>query len=153
MKQMHVGLPKLTLSVRFLPHSEAIYPPIALSLSSSSRMPGTARDVSAVGRFPGVTLSNGDAAPEKEKVMIEKGAEEGGCHRWLRRICPCCCRQKSSSYDITPGTGTAGNAVDGKEEEKPAPLPEPAKPQTGDQELDRTVCLIHTPLHSCVWLK
>ncbi|KAL2097062.1 hypothetical protein ACEWY4_006269 [Coilia grayii] len=97
-------------------------------------MPGTARNASGVGRFPGVTFSDEDATPEKEVVGKEKDVEEGGCRRFFRRICPCCCRPKGSSYDITPATGNG--TVDGIEEEKPAPLPEPAQPQTGDKELD-----------------
>ncbi|XP_076150608.1 protein-glutamine gamma-glutamyltransferase K [Alosa pseudoharengus] len=109
-------------------------------------MSGTARNASGVGRFPGVTFSNGDAAPEKEKVMNEKEPEEGGCRQWLRRICPCCCRQKSTSYEVTPG---AHNEVDAKEEEKPTPLPEPALPQTGDKEMEELQLAVRSvDLHS-----
>ncbi|XP_062373340.1 protein-glutamine gamma-glutamyltransferase K [Sardina pilchardus] len=109
-------------------------------------MPGTVRNASGVGRFPGVTFSNGDASPEKEKVVTEKEPEEGGCNRWLRRICPCCCRQKSTSYEVTPG---AHNEVDAKEEEKPAPLPEPALPQTGDKEMEELQLAVRSvDLHS-----
>uniref|UniRef100_A0AAY4AVC8 Protein-glutamine gamma-glutamyltransferase K n=1 Tax=Denticeps clupeoides TaxID=299321 RepID=A0AAY4AVC8_9TELE len=71
-------------------------------------MPGTVRDASGVGRFHGVTLENGVAAPEKEKVVLVK--KEGGSH-WFRRFCPCCCRTQSS-FDIPE------KEVEGKEEEK-----------------------------------
>lgn len=107
-------------------------------------MPGTARNASGVGRFPGVTFSNGNAAPEEAKVMIENEQEEGGCRRWLRRVCPCCCRKKSSSYEVSAGES---NAIDGKEEEKPAPLPEPAQPQTDDSELKGTPDATYTLPH------
>ncbi|XP_041847772.1 protein-glutamine gamma-glutamyltransferase K [Melanotaenia boesemani] len=66
-------------------------------------MPGerlTVRDTSEIGRFPGV------APPTRVEVTIqkegEKKQEEGGCRRWLRKMCPCCFkRQNSTSYDVT----------------------------------------------------
>ncbi|XP_028832507.1 protein-glutamine gamma-glutamyltransferase K [Denticeps clupeoides] len=98
-------------------------------------MPGTVRDASGVGRFHGVTLENGVAAPEKEKVVLVK--KEGGSH-WFRRFCPCCCRTQSS-FDIPE------KEVEGKEEEKLVPTPEPAQPSTPNTELEEltfTVCSV-----------
>ncbi|XP_059200192.1 protein-glutamine gamma-glutamyltransferase K [Centropristis striata] len=53
-----------------------------------------------VGRFPGA------APPTRVELTIhkegEKMQEEGGCRRWFRKMCPCCCkRQNSISYDVT----------------------------------------------------
>lgn len=58
------------------------------------------RDLSEVGRFPGA------APPTRVELTIhkegEKKQEVGGCHRWLRKICPCCCkRQNGNTYDVT----------------------------------------------------
>lgn len=69
----------------------------------SFRMPGErlmVRDLSEVGRYPGT------APPTRVELTIhkedEKKQEVGGCRRWLRKICPCCCkRQNSNSYDVT----------------------------------------------------
>ncbi|XP_013859936.1 protein-glutamine gamma-glutamyltransferase K isoform X2 [Austrofundulus limnaeus] len=82
-------------------------------------MPGerlTLRSTSEIGRFPGVAL------PTRVELSIqkveEKKQEEGGCRRWFRKICPCCCkRQSSTSYDITD-----------KVEWAKGPTPEPVKP-------------------------
>lgn len=69
----------------------------------STRMPGerlTVREMSDVGRFPGA------APPTRVELTIhkegEKKKEEGGCRRWFRKMCPCCCkRQNGTSYDVT----------------------------------------------------
>lgn len=69
----------------------------------STRMPGerlTVRENSDVGRFPGA------APPTRVELTIHKEGEpkkeEGGCRRWFRKMCPCCCkRQNSNSYDVT----------------------------------------------------
>uniref|UniRef100_A0A8C7YC12 Protein-glutamine gamma-glutamyltransferase K n=1 Tax=Oryzias sinensis TaxID=183150 RepID=A0A8C7YC12_9TELE len=94
-------------------------------------MPGerlTVRRASEVGRFPGA------APPTRVEVSIqkqEKKREDGGCRRWFRKICPCCCkRQNSSSYDVT----------DKVELKVPSPTPppvispEPTKPKPENGE-------------------
>lgn len=88
------------------------------------------RDGPGVGRFHGAVARNGQVIPEKEVVTMET-KQEGACHRWLRKACPCCCRRQSRSYDVT-------NELDsvGKDEEKPTPSPEPPQPHTGDTELE-----------------
>ncbi|CAL8277895.1 unnamed protein product [Lota lota] len=62
------------------------------------------RGVSGVGRFPGT------APPTRVQVSINPNdgsekveVEEGGCRRWLRKMCPCCCSKPraSTSYDVT----------------------------------------------------
>lgn len=88
------------------------------------------RDGSAVGRFHGAAASNGQAILEKE-VATRETRQEGGCHRWLRKACPCCFRRQNSSYDVTSELDVVG-----KDEEKPTPLPEPPQPSTGDSELE-----------------
>uniref|UniRef100_A0A671SQR9 Protein-glutamine gamma-glutamyltransferase K n=1 Tax=Sinocyclocheilus anshuiensis TaxID=1608454 RepID=A0A671SQR9_9TELE len=64
-----------------------------------SRMPGerlSIRDNAAVGRFHGVSASNGQAVPERHTESKMK-KEESGCRRWFRRACPCCFRRQNSS--------------------------------------------------------
>ncbi|TMS09317.1 Protein-glutamine gamma-glutamyltransferase K [Larimichthys crocea] len=93
-------------------------------------MPGerlTVRGTSDVGRFPGA------APPTRVELTIqkdEKKQEEGGCRRWFRKMCPCCCkRQNSSSYDIT-------DKVELVKPPTPAviPVPEPVKPKPENGE-------------------
>lgn len=94
-------------------------------------MPGerlTARGTSDVGRFPGA------AAPTRVELTIhkenEKKQEEGGCRRWFRKMCPCCCkRQNSTSYDVT-------DKVEFVKPPAPAPVtvPEPPKPKPENGE-------------------
>lgn len=95
-------------------------------------MPGerrSIRDNSAVGRFHGVSDSNGLAVPERQtEAKVKK--DESGCRRWLRKACPCCYRQQSNSYDLT----TEKDAVvvgDGEKEEPASPVP-----PSGDTELN-----------------
>lgn len=84
-------------------------------------MPGerlTVRDSSEVGRYPGA------APPTRVELTIhkedEKKPEVGGCRRWLRKICPCCCkRQNSNSYDVT-------DKVELVKPPTPTPTPTPA---------------------------
>lgn len=84
-------------------------------------MPGerlTVRDLSEVGRFPGA------APPTRVELTIhkedEKKQEVGGCRRWLRKICPCCCkRQNSNCYDVT-------DKVELVKPPTPTPTPTPA---------------------------
>lgn len=88
-------------------------------------MPGerlTLRSTSEIGRFPGT------APPTRVELTIqklgEKKQEEGGCRRWFRKICPCCCkRQNSTSYDVTE-----------KIEYTKEPTPEPIKPNPENGE-------------------
>lgn len=97
----------------------------------SFRMPGerlSIRDNAAVGRFHGAAESNGRAVPERRTVTKVK-KEESGCRRWLRKACPCCCRQRSNSYDFT--NEEDGGVVDGVEEVPVSPVP-----PSGDTELD-----------------
>uniref|UniRef100_UPI003AAE280B protein-glutamine gamma-glutamyltransferase K n=1 Tax=Centroberyx gerrardi TaxID=166262 RepID=UPI003AAE280B len=82
-------------------------------------MPGerlTVRGTSEVGRFPGA------APPTRVEVTIhkegEKKQEEGGCRRWFRKMCPCCCKPQAGTKDVT----------DRVEVVKP-PAPEPPKPK------------------------
>ncbi|KAE8291345.1 Protein-glutamine gamma-glutamyltransferase K [Larimichthys crocea] len=93
-------------------------------------MPGerlTVRGTSDVGRFPGA------APPTRVELTIqkdEKKQEEGGCRRWFRKMCPCCCkRQNSSSYDIT-------DKVELVKPPTPAVIlvPEPVKPKPENGE-------------------
>ncbi|XP_071393502.1 protein-glutamine gamma-glutamyltransferase K [Centroberyx affinis] len=83
-------------------------------------MPGerlTVRGTSEVGRFPGA------APPTRVEVTIhkegEKKQEEGGCRRWFRKMCPCCCK---------PQAGSGKDVTDRVEVVKP-PAPEPPKPK------------------------
>uniref|UniRef100_A0A673LN91 Protein-glutamine gamma-glutamyltransferase K n=1 Tax=Sinocyclocheilus rhinocerous TaxID=307959 RepID=A0A673LN91_9TELE len=96
-----------------------------------SRMPGerlSIRDNSAVGRFHGVSASNGQAVPERHSESKMK-KEESGCRRWFRRACPCCFRRQNSSNDVT--IDTEGGAVgDGENEGPTSPMT-----ATGDTEL------------------
>lgn len=97
----------------------------------SFRMPGerlTVRGTSEIGRFPGA------APPTRVELTIqkdgEKKQEEGGCRRWFRKMCPCCCkRQNSTSYDITDKV-----ELDKIPTPTPAPLVEPTKPKPENGE-------------------
>uniref|UniRef100_A0A668AS23 Protein-glutamine gamma-glutamyltransferase K n=1 Tax=Myripristis murdjan TaxID=586833 RepID=A0A668AS23_9TELE len=103
-------------------------------------MPGerlTVRDEADVGRFPGA------APPTRVELTIhkegEKKQEEGGCRRWFRKICPCCCkRQNSASYDVTDKVEIVKPPAPAP---APAPAPEPPKPkpQIGDNN-EMEVC-------------
>ncbi|XP_037538060.1 protein-glutamine gamma-glutamyltransferase K [Nematolebias whitei] len=92
-------------------------------------MPGerlTLRSTSEIGRFPGA------APPTRVELTIQKveerKQEEGGCRRWFRKICPCCCkRQTSTSYDVTE-----------KIEYTKEPTPEPIKPNPENGETKET---------------
>lgn len=101
----------------------------------SPRMPGerlSVRGTSDVGRFPGA------APPTRVELTIhkagEKKQEEGGCRRWFRKMCPCCCkRQNSLSYDVT-------DKVELVKPPTPAPEPVKPKPENGEaKEMEGTV--------------
>lgn len=90
-------------------------------------MPGerlTVRTTSDIGRFPGA------APPTRVELTIQKEEEtkqRGGCFRWLRKMCPCCCkRQNSTSYDVT-------DKVEFTKLPTPAAVVEPKpKPENGE---------------------
>lgn len=95
----------------------------------SPRMPGerlTVRGTSEVGRFPGA------APPTRVELTVEnegeKKQEKGGCCRWFRKMCPCCCkRQNSTSYDVT-------DKVEFVKPLTPDLDPEPVKPKPENGE-------------------
>ncbi|KAJ3595765.1 hypothetical protein NHX12_005068 [Muraenolepis orangiensis] len=107
-------------------------------------MPGerlTVRGMSEVGRFPGaapptrvaVSIIPKDMTKEAEE---EEGGEggEGACHRWFRKVCPCCCgrrRAAPSSYDITDRVEVTPMT--------PTPDPDPPKvlPLENGNEMDK----------------
>lgn len=96
-----------------------------------SRMPGerlSIRDNAAVGRFHGVSASNGQAIPQRHTESKTK-KEESGCRCWFQKACPCCFRRQSSSYDVSGDVD--GVAAGDGEKEEPTPLT-----PTGDTELD-----------------
>ncbi|GAA6222378.1 protein-glutamine gamma-glutamyltransferase K-like [Lates japonicus] len=90
-------------------------------------MPGerlTVRGTSEIGRYPGA------APPTRVELSIqkegEKKQEEGGCRRWFRKMCPCCCkRQNSTSIDVTDKVELV---------KPPTPGPEPVKPKAENGE-------------------
>ncbi|GLD51444.1 protein-glutamine gamma-glutamyltransferase K-like protein [Lates japonicus] len=91
------------------------------------KMPGerlTVRGTSEIGRYPGA------APPTRVELSIqkegEKKQEEGGCRRWFRKMCPCCCkRQNSTSIDVTDKVELV---------KPPTPGPEPVKPKAENGE-------------------
>ncbi len=100
-------------------------------LCDVSRMPGermSIRDNAAVGRFHGVSASNGQAIPERHTESKTK-KEESGCRRWFQRACPCCLRRQNSSNDVSGVTDDV--ATGGGENGAPTT---PLTP-TGDTEL------------------
>ncbi|CAG5897152.1 unnamed protein product [Menidia menidia] len=98
-------------------------------------MPGerlTVRGTSEIGRFPGA------APPTRVEVTIqkegEKKQEDGGCRRWLRKMCPCCCkRQNSTSYDVTDKVEMT-KPVTPAPAASTGPAPEPTKPKPENGE-------------------
>uniref|UniRef100_A0A8C6L417 Protein-glutamine gamma-glutamyltransferase K n=1 Tax=Nothobranchius furzeri TaxID=105023 RepID=A0A8C6L417_NOTFU len=107
------------------------YSPRHMTVSAVwSGMPGerlTLRSTSEIGRFPGA------APPTRVQVTIHnenEKQEEGGCRRWFRKICPCCCKRKNStSYDVTDKVELT---------KVPAPTPEPTKPKPENGERKET---------------
>lgn len=97
-----------------------------------------------MGRFPGA------APPTRVELSIhkegEKKPEEGGCLRWFKKMCPCCCkRQNSTSYDVTDKVELVKPPTPAL---PPTPTPEPLKPklENGEakemEELKLTVCSV-----------
>ncbi|XP_061696120.1 protein-glutamine gamma-glutamyltransferase K isoform X1 [Syngnathoides biaculeatus] len=92
---------------------------------------------SDVGRFPGAS------PPTRVELSIQKEGEEkteSACHRWFRKMCPCCCKcQNNKTYDITDKVELV-NA--------PTPIPEldGLKPENGDskemQVMKLSVCSV-----------
>lgn len=76
-----------------------------------------------MGRFPGA------APPTRVELTIhkegEKKQEEGGCRRWFRKMCPCCCKRQNSTHDVTDKVEFV---------KPPVPTPEPAKPKPENGE-------------------
>ncbi|KTF97204.1 hypothetical protein cypCar_00018981 [Cyprinus carpio] len=104
-----------------------------------SRMPGerlSIRDNAAVGRFHGVSASNGQAVPERHTESKTK-KEESGCRCWFQKACPCCFRRQSSSYDVSGDVD--GVAAGDGEKEEPTPLT-----PTGDTELDELTLAVRS---------
>ncbi|KAM3619098.1 uncharacterized protein V6R79_002969 [Siganus canaliculatus] len=86
------------------------------------------RDRAAVGRFPAVTLGFGDDTEEEKEEPEEEAPEtENACRRWLRKVCPCCCREPNDD-DVTDTLVTddveKGDDINGE------------KPSTGGSKLD-----------------
>jgi len=83
------------------------------------------RDRSAVGRFPSVTLEFGEDEEEDDEEQDDDrgddGEKETACRRWLRAVCPCCCREPDDADDITDTLDTGIDDLDeggGEEEEE-----------------------------------
>uniref|UniRef100_A0A672SNH7 Protein-glutamine gamma-glutamyltransferase K n=1 Tax=Sinocyclocheilus grahami TaxID=75366 RepID=A0A672SNH7_SINGR len=103
-------------------------------------MPGerlSIRDNAAVGRFHGVSASNGQAVPERHTESKMK-KEESGCRSWFRRVCPCCFQKQNSSYDVS-GEVDGVAAGDGENEGPTTPLT-----PTGDTELDELTLAVRS---------
>ncbi|KAL0966346.1 hypothetical protein UPYG_G00294140 [Umbra pygmaea] len=101
------------------------------------RMPGDRLTGSSdVGRFHGVTRTTVEVTDQTETAL--KSKEQGGCRRWLRKMCPCSCRPQNGSY-IETETDTDSVV-------KPTPLPVPPVPQSEDEEMKEltlTVCSVN----------
>lgn len=88
------------------------------------------RDRSGVGRFPAVALGFGDdTEEEKEEKEENDDKKENGCRRWLRKVCPCCCRRPSDDEV----TDTLVTGIDDPEKGEET---DGEKPATGGSELD-----------------
>uniref|UniRef100_A0A8C7NEE6 Protein-glutamine gamma-glutamyltransferase K n=1 Tax=Oncorhynchus mykiss TaxID=8022 RepID=A0A8C7NEE6_ONCMY len=100
-------------------------------------MPGDRSTVSGsvVGRFHGVAPTTVQITNQKEAESNSK--KQGGCRRWFQKMCPCCCRRQSSSYDITDTVITDDGV-------KPTTLPEPPQPHTGDNELEELMLSVRS---------
>ncbi|KAJ8371849.1 hypothetical protein AAFF_G00299440 [Aldrovandia affinis] len=99
------------------------------------------RERAPVGRFPSVSLGWGEQ-PDSEREESEKEeepVEEGACHRWFRKVCPCCCRKASDSYDITD-TIVTDIAVTGITEDGLKPY----QPHTGDSALEELILTVRS---------
>ncbi|KAK2835844.1 hypothetical protein Q5P01_016328 [Channa striata] len=89
----------------------------------------SARDRSAVGRFPTVTLGFGEDTEENvEQPKAKTAPKKNGCRQWLRKVC-WCCHPKSKDDDITDTLVTTSDETE-KEDEKSS-----HKPVTGGSEI------------------
>lgn len=76
-------------------------------------MPGeTIRN--CVGRYSGATLDDEELGRE-DLVPENNKNKEGACRRWLRKICPCCCRKASKEPDAIDGIELTVGPDDHKE--------------------------------------
>uniref|UniRef100_A0A3Q0R6B7 Protein-glutamine gamma-glutamyltransferase K n=1 Tax=Amphilophus citrinellus TaxID=61819 RepID=A0A3Q0R6B7_AMPCI len=106
-------------------------------------MPGerlTVRTTSEIGRFPGA------APPTRVELTIQREEEtkqeKGGCFRWLRKMCPCCCkRQSSTSYDVTDKVELTKLPTPAAVVEPPKPKPENGEAKETD-EVTLSVCSV-----------
>uniref|UniRef100_A0A8C2WCP5 Protein-glutamine gamma-glutamyltransferase K n=1 Tax=Cyclopterus lumpus TaxID=8103 RepID=A0A8C2WCP5_CYCLU len=107
---------------------------------------------SAVGRFPSVTLDFGE---DEEEEDDEPGEEDGGgetenaCRRWLRTVCPCCCRKpgRHDDDDITDTLETGIDELDDNEEEEEEEEEEGTdveKPGKADGELNELLLKVQS---------
>ncbi|KAK6325845.1 hypothetical protein J4Q44_G00051870 [Coregonus suidteri] len=99
-------------------------------------MPGERLTVSGsdVGRFHGVPGTIVEVTNQEEAES--KSQEQGGCLHFLQMF-HCSHRRQSSSYVVTDTVVT-------DEVVKPAPLPEPPQPHTGDNELEELMLSVHS---------
>ncbi|XP_056271084.1 protein-glutamine gamma-glutamyltransferase K-like isoform X2 [Pseudoliparis swirei] len=103
------------------------------------------RDRSAVGRFPSVTLEFGEDEEEDDEEQDDDrgddGEKETACRRWLRAVCPCCCREPDDADDITDTLDTGIDDLDegGGEEEE-----EEEEVEKADGELNDLLLKVHS---------
>ncbi|KAJ8246529.1 hypothetical protein COCON_G00234820, partial [Conger conger] len=88
------------------------------------------------GPVPSVTLGWLEEEPSAEGGVRhgEEPEEEGACRRWLRQVCPCCCRKRADPDDITDTIVTAVT----EEGEKPD------QPHTGASQLDELMLTVRS---------
>ncbi|XP_061680495.1 protein-glutamine gamma-glutamyltransferase K-like [Syngnathoides biaculeatus] len=84
------------------------------------------RDTSAVGRFPSVTFSAGDADPEESPAEAPDDGGDDACRRWLRRVGRCCCPETDEDVSDT----LVAALEEGKDEAETG-----KNPAAGDSEL------------------
>ncbi|KAJ8387623.1 hypothetical protein AAFF_G00151730 [Aldrovandia affinis] len=88
-----------------------------------TKMPGE-----MIGRFASAGVGQAEEpAPEKETEGKEQEGK-GGCRRWLRKACPCCCQGTNESDDAVDTTNK-----DTKAEEKEEDGVKPPQPHIGDE--------------------
>lgn len=105
------------------------------------------RDRSAVGRFPTVTPGFGDDKEvEKEESEEINGEKENACCRWLRQVCPFCCRTPNDD-DITDTLVTGIDDLDKDDG------PNGEKPVTGGSELNGMTGILDSSQLYCLLSK